>query len=521
MPAHKVTLSTRTAAMPVKPGLARNAMLLTLAGGLEFGLQLAIPMIFVRFLEPAAFGQYRLLWLMAGTALAIGTAFMPQSLFYFLPRATHRQKRILIGNVLLYLGAVGCVVALLASAWNPLLPAAARSLFQHTQGLSALFLGCWMLVSVMTVLPTAEGRIGWQAGGDVGLSVLRTILLAGAAVLTREIAWVVAAMVVDALARLVMLLAYLATRRGGARLAWQRSTLQKQLAYALPFACGNALFMLRVQTDQWVVASMLPSALFATFSIAAVFLPVGSLIRQPIINALMPPLNLAYARGNLAEIARLIRQGSGASALLLVPVAGVLCALAPELVLIIYTGRYAAAVPVMQVYLIGMMLNAFAVGHLLPALAQGRFAAVNNACCLPLSVACSIAGASRWGLVGAALGSVLTLGIGELWSMTVVARTLGVGVRSLLPWRAIAVAGLSNAAAIGAVSLSKEVLSGPPLLLLVSKGLIFLVAYAACFVAAGGVAQLRLLRAARSSQDGFQADLVEAVAGKPSLVRGD
>lgn len=507
--------------MSVKPGLARNAILLTLAGGLEFGLQLAIPMIFVRFLEPAAFGQYRLLWLMAGTALAIGSAFMPQSLFYFLPRATQRQKRILIGNVLLYLGAVGCVVALLASIWNPLLPAAARSLFQHTHGLSALFLGCWMLVSVMTVLPTAEGRIGWQAGGDVALSVLRTVLLAGAAMLTREIAWVVAAMLVDALARMAMLAAYLWTRRGGARLAWQPGTLKRQLAYALPFACGNALFMLRVQADQWVVASMLPSALFATFSIAAVFLPVGSLIRQPIINALMPPLNLAYAQGNLVEIVRLIRQGGGASALLLVPVAGALCALAPELVLIVYTGRYAAAVPVMQVYLIGMMMNAFAVGHLLPAIAQGRFAAINNACCLLLSVACSIAGASRWGLVGAALGSVLTLGIGEFWSMTVVARTLGVGVRSLLPWRAIGVAGLSSAAGMGAVGLLQAGLSGPPLLILMGKGLLFVAAYTACFLAAGGAAQLRLLRAARRDPHGFQADSIEAAPGKPSLARGD
>lgn len=483
--------------MAAKHSLTSNTILLTLAGGVEFGLQFAIPMIFVRNLEPAAFGQYRLLWLMAATALALAPAFMPQSLFYFLPRASEQQKRVYIGNALAWLAAAGCVAAFVASAFNPFAPDVVRSLFAHSGGMSALFIGGWVLASVMTALPTADGRARWQAGSDVGLAVLRTLLLAGAAIVTHDIRWVVAAMLAEAVARISMLLVYLLTRRGGGKIAWQWAATKTQMAYALPFALGNALFLLRVQADQWVVASMLSTTMLATFAIGAVFLPVASLIRQPLNNAMLPRLNSAYASGDLAEIRRLVGKSSAATTLMLMPVAGALWSLAPEVVQIVYTSRYVDAVPIMRVYLLGMMLNAIAVGHVLPVLDKGRFAAGSNACCLAISVVCSIAGASRWGLIGAACGSVLTLALSELWSMKVVARTLGVATFDLLPWRAIAPAVLGTGLGIAGAILVEVTLATTLLSALAWKGLAFVALLAAGFLACGGKGQLRILRGAR------------------------
>ncbi|MFD2270377.1 hypothetical protein ACFS07_02485 [Undibacterium arcticum] len=155
-------------------GLRRSAITLALAGGVEYGLQLAIPIILVRYLDATAFGQYRLLWLLAGTALAIAPAFMPQSLFYFLPRTEPGQKRLIISNVLVYLIVAGVVVGAAASGWNPLLPETARSLFIQTYGISALFLALWVVASMLDVLPTADGRVRWQANVTIGVALIRT-----------------------------------------------------------------------------------------------------------------------------------------------------------------------------------------------------------------------------------------------------------------------------------------------------------------------------------------------------------
>jgi O-antigen/teichoic acid export membrane protein len=475
------------------PSLARNTVLLTLSGSVEFALQFAVPMVFVRNLDAATFGEYRLLWLMAGTALALAPAFMPQSLFYFLPRATAQQKRVFIGNVLAFLAVAGVIVTFLTSPWNPFLPDNGQRLFADSHGLSSLFLGCWMLVSLMFVLPTAEGRIRWQATNDVALSTVRTLMLASAALFTHALTWVMAALLVEAAARFATLGLYLRTRPDGGALSCQAQPLLAQLRYAVPFAAGNGLFLLRSQSDQWIVAGMVTPALFGVFSISSVFLPLAALIRQPVTNALMPRLNKAFAEGQLAEIVRLFRKSSSATTLILVPLAGILLCVTGELVQIVYTGRYADAVPVMRIYLLGIMLQGCAAGYALPALNQGRVAVANNAFCLVISVALSYVGARYWGLRGAAAGSVVAFVISELWSLIAVARTVVVSPLALVPWRTLRTAGLATGAGMASVALLQAGLAGPVLLLLALKGLAFFAVFSAVFFAAGGKAELTLL----------------------------
>jgi O-antigen/teichoic acid export membrane protein len=472
---------------------ARSTALLTLSGMVEFALQFLIPMIFVRNLDPAVFGEYRLLWLMASTALALAPAFMPQALFFFLPRATEEQQRVRIGNTLAYLAIAGAVVAFVTSAWNPLLPKNIDQLFVDSKGMSALFLGCWIVVSLMTVLPVAEGRIRWQACNNLTLSLLRTVLLACAAIFTHALAWVVAALMVEALARMGAIWIYLATRPGKGSVAFDLPALLEQLRYALPFAAGTALFLMRLQADQWIVATRLSPAVFGLFSISAAFLPVAALIRQPVCNALMPRLNTAFAQGQFREIQRLFEKGASVTTLVLVALGGCLLCVTGELVEIVYTGRYADAVPVMRVYLASMMLQGCAAGYVLPALDRGRSAIINNACCLAISITCSYFGVRYWGLPGAACGSVIAFVISELWSLAVAARVLRVGVLELLPWKTLAHAGFASGCALAVVALLAPVLHGPALLMLVQKGLLFVAAFIAAHLATGGRPQFALL----------------------------
>lgn len=471
--------------------LRNNAISLALAAGIEYGLQLLMPIILVRSLDQTAFGQYRFLWLLGGTAMAIVPAFMPQSLFYFLPRAEPGQKGLYVGSVLGYLIAAGCLVGILTSGWNPLLPIMATNLFVQTHGLSALFLALWVVASLLDFLPTADGRAHWQSRSTIGLSLLRTLLLTGAAIIFCDVRWVVFAMLIVAMVKIMVLAYYISTN--GGRISWQMAAMKKQLAYSLPFAVGNGLFLLRIQADQWVVASMLSPALYATFSIAAVLMPIATLVRHPVYNAMMPRLNSAHAKGNLGEISRLIAKTNGVTALVLVPIAGGLFATAPELIEIIYTHRYNGAAPVMQVYMIGMMITAFAVGHVLPALEKGRFAAVNSACSLVVSIGVSIVGVKYWGLIGAAIGSVTTLALSESLSLKIVARTLGIRVSQLLAWGALWPAVLGTCIATGGAVMLGGIWRLNVFTLLLAKALTYLALFTPCFLLAGGWKQLNLL----------------------------
>lgn len=478
--------------MPHEAGLRRSALLLAAAGGVEYGLQLLVPVILVRCLDETTFGQYRLLWLMAGTAFAIAPAFMPQSLFFFVPRVDREHRRIVVGNVVAYLGAAGCIVGVAASVWNPWLQGAPRHLATETSGISALFLAVSVMSGALDVLPTADGRAAWQAKVTIAIAIWRAALLILAAWSGANIAGITFAMLLLAATRIVVLAWYVRCHVEGG-LGWRMKTLKTQLAYALPFAAGNALFLLRAQADQWVVAVMLPPALFATFSIAGVVLPIATLIRQPVYNAMMPRLNRAHERGDAGEAARLISHSNGVAALLLVPILGAMFATAPQLVELVYTGRYRDAAPIMQVYLLGMMMNAFAVGHVLPALDKGRFAALNSAACLAVSVVCSVIGVARWGLIGAAFGSVLTLAVSELLALRVVARSLGRTIFRMLDWRALWPTALGTGLAISGAMQASRGLHADAFTLLLFKGSVYVGLFIPCFLLAGGMKHLGLL----------------------------
>jgi len=470
-------------------GIRQAAIRLAMAGGVEMGLQVLMPVILVRYLDVAGFGHYRLLWLMALTTFAIAPCFMPQSMFYLLPRAAEpRARAILLGNTLVYLVTAGLLGALLTSGWNPWMPAAARELFTLSAGKSALFIGLWTIGSLFDVLPTADGHARWQARATVLIAVFRTAALGLAAFLTGDVDWVIGAMLAVIGAKLLALLYYIGSRAGPLRrpLGFDGQRLRAQLHYALPFALGNALFLLRAQADQWVVASLLSTASYAMFSIGAVLQPVGTLIRAPVLNAVMARLNAACAAGDKAEAASLLARSNGSAAFFLLPVAGGLMLVAPELVEIIYTRKYLPTVPVMQVYLGGMMLSSFALSHALPALNQGRFVTLNNGVSLVLSVATSLAGVHYCGMLGAALGSVLTLGFSELWSARLIALELGTPLTRLLALRTLGPTLLAVAAGLAAGALAGAALSLPAPLLLLCKGGAYALVAGAVLLALGG-----------------------------------
>lgn len=475
-------------------GIAKSAAILTVGGMIEFLLQFLIPVVLVRNLDTAAFGQYRLLALMLGTALALAPAFMPQSLYFFLPVASEERKRAVIGNVILYLAIMGAIVAVVASPFNAAGGTSLHRLFHDTHGASSIFLGLSVLLSITTTLATAEGRIIWQFSADLGIAIARTALIALTAIFTHELAWVVGALVVEATLRMALAIAYLHTRPGGGRINYDPALMGVQLRYAIPFGVGVSLYVLRVQCDQWIAAAMFSGPAFAAFTIGAVVLPVGSLIRQPINSAMLPRLSAAFAAGRRAEVHRLLLKGSSAATLLLVPISATLFALAPEIVELVYTVQYLPAVPVMRAYLVLIMMQSFAIGYAMPMLDLGKLSVRINAAGLAASVCASLVGAWCFGLVGAALGSVVAFALSESLNLHVIAKQLGRSFGEMFPLRLLFItAGAVGTGLLATMFYGAARDSGLWLGICLKLG-IFGGIVAAVFVTAGGLAEIQRVR---------------------------
>lgn len=442
------------------PGSARvntstrsQAMSLGKANLLDFMIQIVLPIVLVRLLDPTEFGQYRMLWLAANAAIALGQLHMPHSLLYLLPREGAERARIYINNTLLFLASTGLIGAVLVGPWNHWLPGQMEHLSSNAFFLP-LFIFVWVLASLVEFLPNADQRIAWQARVIVGLSLLRASTIVLVVFVTRDIEWVFAALLLFAFVKLGLLYYYIGKYHGRNVFKVNLNLLRGQIIYAAPFGISGSLYILRGQADQWVVASLFSTSVFATFSVAYVFSPLANIIRQSVSNAVMPRLSELHASGDREELLNLNRKANAGSNFLLFPMLVFFFVFSTQLIELINTGSYLMAADVMRIYLLGMLAQAVEVNSILRVFSQGRFTVRVNFGLLLMSIVVSYLGARVFGLLGAALGSVLALSLGELMNLRHAVSVTNTSFSRFLDWKQL---GILLGAAIVAGGVGKGV----------------------------------------------------------------
>ena len=421
---------------PVAQGLGRRAISLGAANAIDYVLQFLLPVVLVRCLDPDAFGHYRLLWLAAGTAMAVITQAMPGSLYYFLPRSDATTRRLYINQTLIFLALAGLVAGWAFSVWNPWLPERLHGLGDHEIIVPA-FVSLWVIASMLDLLPTIEERVAWQAKATIGLSLLRTATLSLAAFVSGDLRTVLLVLLGFVAIKLFVLLYYVAIFHGLRRPLLRARVFRDQLKYAAPFGAAGAFYGLRAQADQWVVAALFPVGLFAAFSIATVLAPLVHLFRVSVIYAFLPGMSRLQAGGDLAGMLKLNNRANNMVGMLVYPVLAFAFAFSGEIVTLIYTAAYLDAAPVMRVYIVGLAALVVELASIMMLLKEGHFTMRLSLATLVLSVALSWGAAHGLGLAGAAVGSVLAIYVDLAFSLRRIARRTGMPCARLQDWRSL------------------------------------------------------------------------------------
>jgi O-antigen/teichoic acid export membrane protein len=413
--------------------LTRRAFSLGTANAIDYALQFLIPIVLTRALDAGDFGRYRLLWLAVST-LMVAPLFMPQSLYYFLPRSDRPTQRLYINQTLLFLAAVGSLAAWTVSEWNPFLPQAIAGIARGEVPLVPAFVLVWIVASLLDVLPTVDERVQWQARAIVGLSLLRSVALGAVAAITHDFGAVLWTLLAFVGVKLAVLVAYIASTHGLGGPLPTRSTFSKQFRHAAPFGFAGTFYGLRAQADQWVAAALFPVHVFASFSIATVLGPMVNLFRQSVNHVFLPSMSRLHSQGDVREMLALNSRANSVVALLVYPLLAFVFAFAEPLVTLVYTSTYVDAAPVLRLYIAGLVAFVIELNSVMLLLNQGGFAMRVNAATLALSVPLSVWGALTWGLPGAALGSVAMIQVERIAVLLRIARITGQPLARLQDW---------------------------------------------------------------------------------------
>jgi O-antigen/teichoic acid export membrane protein len=457
--------------------LKRRALSLGAVNAFDHAIQFVLPVLLVRCLDPAIFGEYRLLWLAIGTVMTFATLNMCATLYYFIPRSEPCRKRLYAYQTLLFLVASGLVCAFLVSPANPVLPAAIAPLHQYGW-LPPALVALWVVGILVDRLPTVDERIVWQACATVSMTSLRALLTVLAAWLTGDMKVILWMLLAVAFVKVAALLYYISRRHGFGPPWFEWAAFSEQFRHSAPLGVNSAFHGLRGQADQWVAVSLFALSSFAAFSIAALVGQLTHLLRHSVMEAFLPSMSRLQAAGEVRRMLEMNSRGNVMVGRLLYPLLALSFAFAPEFVTLVYTATYAEAVPVMRVYLVGMAANVVEIGSLVMLLRQGSYALRVTAITLVIAVAVSWTAAQHVGLAGAAIGSVVAIYIDRALVLRRISRQTGVALRRLQDWSTLAMT-LAIAVASGLLAwVLVEALfaeRGPLLRLIAGAGLIALV----------------------------------------------
>ena len=426
-------------------------MLLLFAGrAVAFVCVFALPLVVARMFSMEEFGLYRQLLLVHITLLSVLTFGFSASLYYFVPRHLGLERSAYMSQTVMILaglglaGAAGLVVfksSIARALNNPDL----ETYLPYLAVFTALSLVAYVLEIIMVVLKQAK----LAAVTNIGSELVRAMLVIGTALATRSVLAILLAMLVWAGTRLAALLVYL--RSLG--MSWSlptRHRLFEQFRYAVPFGFALIVWTLATNLHQYVVSYLYDPALFAIYSVGCLQVPLLAIVFESVSDVTLVRVTELRQAGLLQEAAGLVGSASTKLALVLFPAFVWVATNARDVLVLLYTERFEASVPIFMVFLLMIPLAALELDYIARAFADTAFIFRINLIRLTLSALLLGVMVAPWGLAGAAWATVLALGVTKLVTLRKLKALFGIPVSRLLPWSRLAkiflIAGVAGAA---------------------------------------------------------------------------
>jgi len=433
-------------------------------------------MVLVRVFDQTEFGTYKQLFLIVSTLYGIAQLGMAESLFYFLPLASHERGRYVL-NSLLVLAAAGlaCLGFLALARWK-------ISLWMNNSELSGYipWIGTYLLLmiasAVLEIVLISRKRYLWASFSYAFSDLLRAIVLIVPALLFRQLEWLLLGAVAFAAVRLCAALFYLRHEFGG-ELRPDTALLNKQLAYALPFQMAVLVEILQANFHQYAVSYYFDAATFAIYAVGCLQVPLVDLLFTPASNVMMVRMSEEIRDGQSKALLAIWHDTTRMLALVFFPLLGLLLVSASDLIVFLFTESYRDSVPIFMIWSTIILLATLQTDGVLRVYAETRFILLLNAIRLVFIVASINWFLSAFHLLGAVIVTVLATFIGKGLALVRIKSLLRIGLAQLLPWRGL-VGIFIAAAAAGLLALTVEsALDIPKLPLLLITGVVYTVSY--------------------------------------------
>jgi O-antigen/teichoic acid export membrane protein len=464
-------------AMPRTESVFRPALLLMCGRTLAFAATFFIPVVVARIFDPTHFATYKQLFLIYSTVYLISQVGMASSLYYFLPLAPRDAGRY-VANSLVFLTATG----LLGFAALLLLRAQLAHWLSNVEvPRYILWIGLYTLLSMLSatleIVLISRGRYLWASASYALSDLARAVASILPVLMFHRLDALLQGLVLVAFLRATITLFYFHTEfRETFRL--DRILLKSQLAYALPFALAIIVEILQASLPQYVVAYLSSPAAFAIFAVGCLSIPLVEFASSPACDVMMIRMQENLTAGRHRAVLEIWHDTTRKLALLFFPLVALVVVAAKDIILLLFTPKYAASIPLFMVWSILILLSTLQVDGVLRVFAQTRFILALNLMRLAIIAGLIHFSLSRFGLMGPVLVIVLATLAFKTAALVRMKTLLQVSAVELLPWRNLAALLGASAGAAAVAFTVKSQLDAPALVLLLAMSAMHAAIYA-------------------------------------------
>jgi O-antigen/teichoic acid export membrane protein len=416
--------------------LILRGAVLTVSRLSNFAVQLLSPVLLVRILDVAAYGQYQEFTIYAVLLTGLCTFAVDSSLTYFLPRFPEREPSFVLQTTLITLAISSLSVSILMlgkplvlklTTYDFILPLAAYVFFFVNLG--------WL--EYYWVATRQPHKVLYYSAVRL---ILRVVVLLLVAYLTRDVLTIVWSLAIFEALRVLWAFAYSA-RRGMYRgeLGWPG--IVEQLKFAAPIGAAALMQNAGRNIGKIFISSALGPVALAYYAIGSYLIPIIRVMRSGITDAIYPELVAAHDQRGAAV--RLWQRVNVLNCVMFFPAYVVLVFYAEEIISALFTKAYLPAVPIFCVFALFLLRRCFNTDVVLRTTGRTGFMLWGTAGSLVLNICLIVLLSKTLGLIGPAIAFLVAEVALEIFYGSRMARTLGLSFRDLADWLSIARIGAS------------------------------------------------------------------------------
>jgi O-antigen/teichoic acid export membrane protein len=393
------------------------------------------PFFLVRALTQAEFGLYKQVFLIYATLVQIIPLGLVPSLFYFLPNAGEKRTAY-ITYVQRYLLLISVVTFGLLVIFRHAIAASMGNIFLSEYAAEiGLYTGCMVFSSALEVVLIVDGRAQWSAIVTVVSDITKSLGLLMPVLLFHNFHTMMSVLIVLAVVRCAAFAIYIARTRPQDEARVSREDRTQLFVYALPFGMAVMVTVIQGSLDRYMVSATVGAAGLAVYSVGMFQLPIVSIMQHALADVTVPQLTLYRIGGQRQAIVVTWQRAMIYLSIVFVPLCLLLVVLREEFIEVLFTAAYRESVSIFMVGVFILPLSAMLQDAILRAYDDTRMLlGITVVSCIV--VAATLYPFLAWfGLVGAAITTVLALAINRVLFVWRSAKLLSVPLVDLIPWR--------------------------------------------------------------------------------------